>query len=116
MIRADAQRFHQVMANLISNAAKFSPAGAQVTISAEHLDRAVRISVSDQGTGIPLLFQPRVFDKFAQADSSDRRANHGSGLGLAIARELVELMGGEIGFESVDGAGTRFWFTMPRER
>ncbi|MBB3331096.1 signal transduction histidine kinase [Halomonas campaniensis] len=117
-ISVDPERFAQVMANLISNAIKHSPAGGEVTVAVTPDVRAGRegleVSVVDRGQGIPLAFQPRVFERFAQADGSDRRRTGGTGLGLAITRRLVELMEGEIDFVSVPGEGTRFRVWWPR--
>lgn len=116
-VRIDTVRFGQVMANLISNACKFSPAGASVTIAAAMPDAdTVTVSVSDLGPGIPLEFHQRIFTKFSQADSSSTRQVEGTGLGLHITRGLVEAMGGRIHFESEPGQGTRFYFTLPAIR
>ncbi len=111
-IDADPDRFQQVMGNLLSNAAKFSPEGGKVTISATMRGPVVRISVADEGPGIPEEFQPRVFQKFAQADSSDTRQKGGTGLGLSIAKAIVERLGGRIGFATEIGAGTTFYFDL----
>ncbi len=112
-VEVDALRLHQVLANLLSNAAKFSPAGGVVEVGVRSLGEHVRVFVRDRGLGIPPAFQGRVFEKFAQADASDVRQKGGTGLGLAISRELVERMGGRIGFETVPGQGTCFYFDLP---
>ncbi|MDR5900363.1 ATP-binding protein [Halomonas vilamensis] len=112
-VTADAQRLQQVLANLLSNALKFSHAGGCVVLSAEHKGDVVEISVQDEGEGVPAAFQSRLFEKFAQAENIDTRTQGGTGLGLAISREIVERMGGEIGFHSVEGKGARFYFTLP---
>lgn len=112
-VNVDAGRFLQVMANLLSNAAKFSPPSGKVEVSVVAGTHAVRVSVSDQGEGIPSSFRDRIFQKFSQADSSDTRAKGGTGLGLAITKSLVERMGGHIGFESRGGGGTTFFFELP---
>ena len=108
MIVVDSVRFGQVMSNLLSNAAKFSPSDSVVEIKATSEEARVRVSVRDYGSGIPADFHERIFQKFSQADSSDTRQKGGTGLGLAITRELVERMRGEIGFES-DKTGTEFY-------
>ena len=117
-VSVDPERFAQVMANLLSNAIKHSPAGEEVTLAVTPAVRGggdgLEVSVIDHGQGIPLAFQSRVFERFAQADGSDRRRTGGTGLGLAITRRLVELMEGEIGFVSVPGEGTRFHVWLPR--
>lgn len=113
LVRVDAKRFLQVMANLLSNAAKFSPEGGQVEIAATRHDNQVRIAVSDQGPGIPTEFRDRIFEKFSQADASDSRQKSGTGLGLAISRELVRRMDGRIGFDSRDGEGATFHVDLP---
>ncbi len=112
-VEVDAMRLQQVLSNLLSNAAKFSPVGGTVELRAERRDTRVRISVRDQGKGIARNFHPRVFQKFAQADASDTRQQGGTGLGLAISKELVERMGGQIGFDSKPDEGACFWFDLP---
>jgi len=113
-VLADPHRLMQVMANLLSNAAKFSPPGAEVRVRAlEHVAR-VRIEVIDRGTGIPEEFRARVFEKFAQADSSTSRLFAGTGLGLSITRDLITAMKGVIGFDTITGEGTTFYFELPR--
>lgn len=112
-VRVDAERFAQVMANLLSNAIKHSYQGGVVEIGLRWENTWMEFSVNDTGRGIPEDFQPRVFERFAQADSSDVRRLGGTGLGLAITRSLVEQMGGEIGFQSQVGAGTRFNVRLP---
>lgn len=114
LVLADELRFQQVMDNLLSNAIKFSPARGRVTVTSELLDGQVQISVRDQGEGIPESFHSRVFEKFAQADGSDRRAKGGTGLGLAISQELLQQMNGSIRFESEPGGGTCFYVRLPR--
>ncbi|SDL69609.1 PAS domain S-box-containing protein [Franzmannia pantelleriensis] len=115
LVEVDRHRFAQVMANLISNACKHSPSGERVIVT-QAADGAewLEVAVTDHGAGIPLAFQPRVFERFAQADASDRRRTGGTGLGLAITRALVEEMGGEIDFTSTPGEGTCFRIRLPR--
>ena len=109
----DEQRLKQVLANLLSNAIKFSPEGGMVTIETQANEDHVTVGVIDQGSGIPEEFQHKIFQRFAQADSSDTRQKGGTGLGMAITRELVEQMQGSIDFESTEGKGTRFYFQLP---
>ena len=105
-VMVDEQRFLQVMSNLLSNAAKFSSPGNRVDIRTAAEDGNVRISVVDYGSGIPLEFQHRLFQKFSQADASDSRQKGGTGLGLAITKELLENMNGKISVESQPGLGS----------
>ena len=111
-VEVDAARFQQVMSNLLSNAAKFSPAGGQVEVTATVEGAFCRIAIKDQGKGIPAAFAPHVFAKFSQADISATRRHYGSGLGLHISREIVERMGGSIGFERALAVGATFWITL----
>jgi PAS domain S-box-containing protein len=113
-IRADRKRLLQVMTNLLSNAAKFSPEGGVVDISTEDAGPNVRVAVHDRGSGIPENFRTRIFGRFTQADSTATRQKGGSGLGLAICKRLIELMDGRIAFEDRPGGGTTFWFELPR--
>jgi PAS domain S-box-containing protein len=113
-VSADPDRLMQVIANLVSNAAKFSSPGSTVHIRASAHDGRVRVEVEDHGTGIPEEFRPHVFEKFAQADGSTSRCFEGTGLGLSITRQLVEAMGGAIGFQSALGQGTTFHIELPR--
>ncbi|SER43494.1 His Kinase A (phospho-acceptor) domain-containing protein [Vreelandella subterranea] len=116
-VEVDPERFAQVMANLISNACKHSPQGAQVVVGMRRIDnRWLEVSVTDNGNGIPWSFQPRVFERFAQADGSDKRRTGGTGLGLAITKALVEEMGGTIGFHSVPHEGSCFWVRLPKDK
>lgn len=112
-VLVDSVRLQQVVANFLSNAAKFSPTGGQVEITVHRHNAGVRVEVSDHGSGIPAEFHGRIFQKFSQADTTDTRQKGGTGLGLAISKELIERMGGHIGFVSSPGQGTTFFFELP---
>lgn len=112
-VLGDPDRLLQVATNLLSNAVKHSPPGATVTVSTQLRGASARLSVTDRGPGIPEHFQTRIFRRFAQADSSDRRAQEGTGLGLAISRAIVERHGGSIGFETQQNVGTTFYVDLP---
>jgi signal transduction histidine kinase len=109
----DPDRMSQVLANLISNAIKFSPPDGEVVVAAARRGTVVRISVRDQGDGIPPEFKSRIFQKFAQADGANTKKTGGTGLGLSIVREIVTRLGGEVGFDDAPGGGTIFYVDLP---
>ncbi len=112
-VEVDQDRLLQVMTNLLSNAAKFSPANSQVEIAVRPGQYGVRVMVIDKGTGIPESFRSTIFQKFSQADSSDTRQKGGTGLGLSISKAIIEKMSGVIGFDTKAGMGSVFYFELP---
>lgn len=112
-VLADQDRFLQVMSNLISNAVKFSQMGGFVTVSAKIENSTIIFYIEDTGTGIPEEFRSKIFQKFAQADSSDTRKRDGTGLGLSISRVIVERMGGTIDYTTEIDKGSVFFFSIP---
>lgn len=113
LVEVDSQRLLQVLANLLSNAAKFSPKDSFVSVRVSRSSTRVRVEVSDDGPGIPQSFHESIFDKFSQVDASDSRQRGGTGLGLAISKELIERMDGTIGLASRPGEGSTFYFELP---
>ncbi len=113
-LRTDPNRVIQVLTNLLSNAYKFSKPNSCILINVQDFADHVRISVQDQGPGIPLDEQHKIFDRFADMTNSDRSAKGGTGLGLNICKAIIENLGGKIGFDSEVGVGSTFYFTLPK--
>jgi PAS domain S-box-containing protein len=114
-ILVDPDRFLQVMSNLISNAVKFSHMNGIVRVYAKATDKEITFYIEDFGTGIPPEFRKKIFQKFAQADSSDTRKRDGTGLGLNISRIIIERMGGTIDYTTEVDKGSVFFFSLPIE-
>lgn len=114
MVNVDESHLLQIMSNLLSNAAKFSPPGRPVEIALRDTGERVRIEVRDHGPGIPPAFSKQIFQRFARADSADNRSKGGTGLGLAISKAMVESMGGTIRYELPPDGGTRMIVELPR--
>jgi signal transduction histidine kinase len=114
-VRADADRLAQVVTNLLSNAIKFSPPDGEVVIAVEKEAKGdvVRITVRDYGPGISVDFKSRIFERFAQADATNARRKGGTGLGLSIAKQIIDRLGGDIGFADAPGGGTIFHVELP---
>lgn len=112
-VNADPDRLAQVITNLLSNAIKFSPANAEVLVAVERNGAIARISVRDHGCGVPIEFRPRIFEKFAQADNPGPRQKGGTGLGLSIVKQIVERLGGQVGFDDAPDGGTIFYVELP---
>jgi PAS domain S-box-containing protein len=111
-VRADADRLAQVVTNLLSNAIKFSPADSEVLVTVENKFDSVRIAVRDHGPGISAAFKSHVFERFAQADATNARQSGGTGLGLSIVKQIVDRLGGEVGFIDAPGGGTSFYVDL----
>jgi signal transduction histidine kinase len=116
IVQTDPSKLQQVLYNLLSNAIKFSPAGGRIELTAQtHQADQVRIAVTDQGPGIEAGKHEVIFEKFRQLDGSVTRQHSGTGLGLAISKELISLLGGTIGVDSVEGQGATFWIVLPQK-
>jgi signal transduction histidine kinase len=112
-VRGDSDWFAQVVTNLLSNALKFSPAQDEVVVAIEEAADVVCISVRDHGAGISVDFKPHIFERFAQADATNARQKGGTGLGLSIVKQIVDRLGGEVGFADAPGGGTIFHVALP---
>lgn len=113
IINVDKDRLAQVMSNLLSNAAKYSPENIAVKISTVVNHDVIRVNVKDYGPGIPEDFQNTLFEKFTQSDSGDTRQVGGTGLGLSISKMIIEKLGGTIGFDTIINKETTFYFELP---
>ncbi len=109
----DCDITHRVFVNLLGNAIKFSPEGGTIGIGISATGQAVRVTVTDQGPGIPPEYHQAIFDKFEQVESRKKNRKYSTGLGLAFCKLAVEAHGGQIGVESEVGAGSTFWFSLP---
>jgi two-component system OmpR family sensor kinase/two-component system sensor histidine kinase BaeS len=113
LVDADPHRIEQAIANLLSNALRYAPeVTGQITLSLERTPNGIKLTVSDNGPGIPASDLPHVFDRFWRGDKSRARSSGGAGLGLAITKQLIAMHDGDIGVESVLGEGSTFWFTL----
>jgi len=112
-VTGDGDRLMQVMANLLSNAAKFSVAGSEIDVFLTRRDAVYRVSVLDRGAGIPDDYKARIFERFSQGDSSDTRQKGGTGLGLSICKAIIEHQDGVLDFVSAVGRGSTFYFELP---
>ena len=109
----DPERIHEILTNLLTNAVRHSPAGAEVRVRGAPVPGGIRIEVSDEGTGVPAGDVERIFDRFYRVDAARRSGSGGAGLGLAIARSIVELHGGSIWAEPRRPSGSRIVFDLP---
>ena len=109
----DAGRIGQVIANILSNAAKYSDPGDRVEISVSEMPGLGRVEISDRGPGIDARHRETIFGRFTQGDQSDTRANMGTGLGLSISKSIINHHGGHIDFRANPGGGTVFFFELP---
>ncbi|MAT39397.1 MAG: hypothetical protein CL946_07310 [Ectothiorhodospiraceae bacterium] len=112
-ICVDKSRLLQVITNILSNAAKFSPSGTPVRIALDQRDHFARIAISDSGPGISEDFKAKIFEKFSYRDPEHSDSRTGAGLGLSISKAITEQLGGTIGFESKEGSGTTFFIEIP---
>lgn len=114
-VNIDYHRISQVMHNLLENAIKYTPNGGKIAVSAAQEGKSIRVTVADNGEGIPVEDLPNMFERFYRVDKSRARHAGGSGLGLTIAKRLIESHGGTIGVQSELGKGSCFSFTIPVE-
>ncbi|MEZ4753852.1 MAG: ATP-binding protein [Bdellovibrionota bacterium] len=109
----DPKHIQQIVINLMSNAVKYTPSGGAVTLNADLVGDKIRISVEDTGVGIPPHKQEKLFERFERGDDTYSKEQEGTGIGLNLTKQLVELNGGRIGFESIEKRGSKFWILMP---
>jgi signal transduction histidine kinase len=112
-LTTDREKFGMVLANLVSNAIKFTPEGGQIAVRSREVPGGIEVEVQDNGIGIAEGEQDRIFERFYQVEDSLTREHEGMGLGLSIAKGMAELLGGRISLESELGRGSTFRFTVP---
>jgi signal transduction histidine kinase len=113
LVEADERKVRQVVFNLLSNALKFTPPGGRIDVSAAQQDGFVAVAVADTGSGIAADELELIFEEFQQARGDGAKRQEGTGLGLPLSRKFIELHGGRLWAESVEGSGSTFRFTLP---
>lgn len=114
LVMVDSEFIWQMLEILLSNAIKYSKEESNIDIDVEYLEAEIKVSIKDYGIGIPKNEQGKVFEKFYRAKNAMSLVPQGSGLGLSLAKSLAEAWGGSLGFESVEGQGSNFFFTLPK--